>query len=294
MTSVHESEQRSVDGSSLPNLVVIGAMKAGTTSLHHYLDCHPDISMSRVKETNFFSNEKYWSKGRAWYQSQFATGTKFRGETSTSYTAYPQAAHVPQRMHEYVPDAKLVYLVRNPVTRFLSHYVHWTSIGLETRTIDEVIAAVAEGERGPYVLQGMYATQIDQYLEYFRADQLLVITTESLKQQQRETLREVCQFLGLTDDFLGTDLAREFNDSSERFEKTWWGKRIYPRWLETHPLLPWKVKAPFRRLAQLNARPISRPQPSDDQLVALTAVFADDVARLREFTGKAFPEWAHF
>ena len=107
----------------LPNLIVIGAAKCGTTSLHEYLDLHPEVAMSREKELDFFVEEKHWGRGVEWYAAQFEDAP-VRGESSPSYTAYPRYRGVPERIRRVVPDAKLVYLVRDPVERIVSHFVH--------------------------------------------------------------------------------------------------------------------------------------------------------------------------
>src|SRR5690606_18287453 len=96
---------------ALPNLIVIGAQKCGTSGLHYHLSLHPQVSMSKPKELNFFIAERNWPRGEAWYRRQFDPRAKVRGESSPNYTAYPQHTGVPERMHSLVPDAKLIYIV---------------------------------------------------------------------------------------------------------------------------------------------------------------------------------------
>src|SRR5947208_13622101 len=98
---------------ALPNLVVIGAQKCGTSGLHYYLSLHPEISMSKPKELNFFIAERNYPRGLDWYRAHFDPTAKVRGESSPNYTAYPLHVGVPERMHSIVPDAKLLYLVRD-------------------------------------------------------------------------------------------------------------------------------------------------------------------------------------
>lgn len=99
-----------------PNLVVIGAAKCGTTSLHEYLNAHPQIAMSREKELDFFVAEKNWSRGLDWYEAQFEDAP-IRGESSVSYAAFPEYQGVPERIVRALPDARVIYLVRDPVER---------------------------------------------------------------------------------------------------------------------------------------------------------------------------------
>ena len=119
----------------LPNLIVIGAAKCGTTSLHAYLDEHPEIAMSREKELHFFVDRKNWGRGIEWYEAQFDASAPVRGESSPGYSAYPLYEGVAERMARVVPDAKLVYLVRDPVERVVSHYTHRTVNWPEMGTI---------------------------------------------------------------------------------------------------------------------------------------------------------------
>src|SRR5918992_682833 len=126
----------------LPNLIVIGAQKCGTSALHHYLHLHPDICMSAQKELNFFVESKNWSKGLAWYESNFRGKdgkAKIYGEASPDYTGYPAAPGVPARMHSIVPDAKLILMVRHPVDRIISQYIHLRGSGVETRSLSEAL-----------------------------------------------------------------------------------------------------------------------------------------------------------
>src|SRR5207244_9201435 len=106
----------------LPNLVSIGASRCGTTSLHRYLDLHPDIAMSKTKELNFFVEERNWQRGVAWYEREFSDSAPVRGEASPHYTAFPRYRGVAGRMARVVPEARLVYLVRDPIDRAISAY----------------------------------------------------------------------------------------------------------------------------------------------------------------------------
>ena len=114
---------------ALPNLIVIGAQKCGTSGLHYYLGLHPEISISNPKELNFFIAERNWPRGLDWYRAQFDATAPVRVEASPNYTAYPQHKGVPERMAEVVPDARLIYIVRDPIERIAAHWVHNYSKG---------------------------------------------------------------------------------------------------------------------------------------------------------------------
>ena len=119
----------------LPTFITIGAMKCGTHSLHQYLDLHPEIAMSQRKELNFFLTEAKFAQGLEWYSAQIAGNGTARGESSPNYSKCHMFPGVAERMHATLPDIKLIYLVRDPVERAVSHYVHFparlsTQLGL--------------------------------------------------------------------------------------------------------------------------------------------------------------------
>ena len=116
-------ESRAEPG-TLPNLIVIGSQKCGTSGLHHYLGLHPEISMSKPKELDFFITERNYPLGLDWYQGHFDSRAKVRGESSPNYTAFPQHVGVPERMRSIVPEARLLYMVRDPIDRIGAHWVH--------------------------------------------------------------------------------------------------------------------------------------------------------------------------
>ena len=99
----------------LPNFIIIGAGKCGTSALYYYLHHHPEVQMSRVKELRFFNGEK-WNQGLGWYESNWdGSSAPVRGEASPGYTTYPEPSDTATRMHDVIPDAKLIYLVRDPI-----------------------------------------------------------------------------------------------------------------------------------------------------------------------------------
>ena len=107
-----------------PNLFVIGAMKSGTTTLHEYLGSHPEICMSDRKEPGYFVEEYGWSNGVDWYLRQFSGDgkEKYLGESTTDYTKLPRFKGVARRIAEFNPGAKIMYLLRDPIERTISHY----------------------------------------------------------------------------------------------------------------------------------------------------------------------------
>ncbi len=190
----------------LPTFLVIGAMKAGTTSLAEYLSAHPEIFLTAEKEPHFFSFRDRQALGLEWYESLFdrADGAIARGEASTTYTKYPQYAGVAQRIAEHLPDARLIYIIRDPIDRIRSQYQHHVAIGIERAPFEEAVL-----ENPYYVDFSRYACQIEQYLEHFPREQLLIVTSEDLRRERVATLGKVYDFVGVDEGVAHTVPAEE-------------------------------------------------------------------------------------
>ena len=159
---------------TLPNLIIIGAQKCATTSLHYYLNLHPEISMSKGKELNFFVSEYNWYKGVEWYKSNFIGTARIHGESSPSYTDYPFLKGVPERMYSIVPKVKLIYILRDPIDRIISQYVQWYTRRGENRTLEDGLKHLDNTNR--YIRRSKYFMQLKQYLDYFPRSNILIIT----------------------------------------------------------------------------------------------------------------------
>lgn len=179
----------------LPDFIVIGAAKAGTTSLHFYLSLHPEIFMSTPKEPRFFADAPEplgrWSRGEAWYRGLFVTAKRLAGETSPTYAAAPSISGVPARISAMLPSAKLIYVVRRPFERLVSHYLMFYRTGRTELNFAEFIRDV------PHALDSScYGTQLAGYLEYFPLDRVMVVESDSLKNDRATTMRNIFFFLG--------------------------------------------------------------------------------------------------
>jgi Sulfotransferase domain len=190
----------------LPNLILIGGLKCGTTSLHHYLNLHPEIHMSRPKELNFFVAELNWPLGDEWYAAHFPAAAPVRGESSPHYTNLPRFRGVADRMRSVVPGARLVYMVREPIDRMLSHYLHNVAGGYERRPIAEALAQPDSA----YVHRSMYAMQLEPYVERFGSERIEVVSREELKAGRDETMRRVFRFVGVDESFTSPQFDREW------------------------------------------------------------------------------------
>ncbi len=205
------SRQATARVRALPNFVVIGAMKAGTTSLYTYLSGHPQVVPALRKEVRYFDVE--YARGERWYRSMFPTTLELRdgrmtGEASPYYLRHPLAA---ARCAALLPDVRLLVLLRDPTERAFSHWKHARRLGYEPLPFPEALAAERrhlQGEPGPsgvdadrhlsYVARGLYAEQLELWLEHYPREQLLVRTSEELFAQPGATYAGILEFLGLT------------------------------------------------------------------------------------------------
>lgn len=204
---------------TVPNFLIIGAMKAGTTSLYHYLRSHPEVFMPAVKELDFFVEDINWRRGLSWYRRQFASAppeARAVGEASTNYSKYPIHSRVPEKIARHLPSARLIYVVRHPVERIRSQYQHSTAIGREQRPFEEAVLGDPR-----YITCSRYAFQIEQYMEQFDPEQLLIVTAEDLRSHRAETVRRVFAFLGIDPTYEVPELGREFLKTE--------GRPRYPR-----------------------------------------------------------------
>ncbi len=205
----------------LPTFLIIGAQKCGTSSLFHHLSGHPDVYLPAAKEIDFFSDPG-WFRGLAWYEGVFAAsgGAAAVGEASPSYTVHPHAPEVPERIASVLPGVKLIYLLRDPIARMRSAYLHALSEGVERRPIGRALL-----EDPLYLDHSRYALQIDRYLQVFDRDQLLLLTLENLRDHPREVLGRVCDFIGVDPTWRPPDLDLAYNSARDHLRA---------------PLAPWR------------------------------------------------------
>ncbi|MDY6940481.1 MAG: sulfotransferase [Cyanobacteriota bacterium] len=185
----------------LPDYLIIGSAKSGTTTLYKYLCRHPQIYMSRVKEPEFFARDENYARGMDWYGSLFldAKPDQICGEASTIYTRSPQFPQAPSRIARALPNVKFIYLMRNPVDRAFSHYAHQIKTAQNTKTQLVVRETFEEALKKPNCLldSSHYLYQIECYLEFFPRESFLFLLMEDVIQDTESTLQKVCQFLNV-------------------------------------------------------------------------------------------------
>ena len=272
---------------ALPNLIIIGAMKCGTSSMHNYLDAHPEISMSRQKELNFFSFDRHWQRGEDWYGRHFSSAAAIRGESSPSYSKFPKVPHVPERIRTVIPSARFIYLVRDPVARIVSHYMHVLEGGKEKRSLNE---ALSEFEGNQYIDCSRYHMQLQQYLGHFSQSQILVVGAEEMKENRHETLRDVFRFLNVDESVRSPRQDAIYHASKPHglvrrtAERSRLGRKIRP--YVPHSIVHWAATHGAKE------REVVPPSLDRGLREALCDYLREDVERLRTQVGRDFAQWS--
>ncbi len=294
---------RALRSGALPNLIVIGAQKCGTSAMHYYLDLHPEVGMSSPKELNFFADAsepvagqpeidpfelsllrrgpRNWSRGVDWYARRFDPAKPVRGESSPLYSS-PGFPRVAERMAAVIPDARLLYLIRDPIERMVSQYMHRRAGGIETRPIDEAFTAPGN----IYVGRSRFHTNLVPFVERFGRDRILVLCQEDLLARRRETMRAVFAFAGVDSSFWSPRMERERNASA--------GKGLRTRLLWTlqssaaarvGERLPAEVKWRIERAANRRRRGASRPRLDEGLQTELASQLAGEVEAIAALGG---------
>lgn len=299
--------------SRLPDFLVIGAPKGGTTSLYRYLATHPDVFMSPVKEPHYFISPERRPAYRGvagnrfnsrvvWrfeeYQRLFdgRGGQRVAGEASPTYL-YAEGA--PEAIRERLPDVRMITILRQPADRAYSHFCHNRRIRREP--LDDFEAALeAEEQRiaegwAPmvhYRARGRYAEQLARYLAVFPSDRILILFQDDLKRNAAGVLAQVCRFLGIDDGFeFATGVRHNVTSGMPRYPLV---HQLFSSESGAVSLARRVLPEPFRRamfemLYLRNLEPIEPLRPALRS--ALTAEFHDDIRALERMTGRDLSAW---
>jgi len=257
------------------DFILIGAMKCGTTSLASLLASHPDICFSHPKEPDFFIQSD-WRDRQEDYHSLFSnTQTKLWGEGSTSYTKFPKRTphDIAKRIYLYNPDVKLIYLIRNPLDRIISHYRDIYTRGHEKLPFEQAVFTKAH-----YINLSRYYMQLLPYLEVFSKEQILILTLKELN----EKLEIVKQKLGV---FLNVP-SEKFMDNPEHANKSDFkhDHRVdkflgSPKLIPFKKIIPPKIRSSFaKELMSIASKPvIEKPVVTEQILEYVTRSTQSDI-----------------
>lgn len=277
---------------ALPNVVVVGAAKCGTTSLHRYLAEHPEVHMSPIKELNFFVDPGCLGRLEE-YASFFDERVAVRGESSPLYSMDPLVPGVPDRVREAIPDAKLIYLVRDPIERIESAYVFRQARSSRVDSLERALGMHPDAH-SPYIAPSRYAKQLELYLRHFDRHRVLVVDQAELLGDRREALRRVFGFLGVDEGFWSPRYERR---EYLRDDQEWWSgtatRLAHGRLARAiRRAVPDRPRRTLLRPARaMTTKRIEAPRIDDRLRERLVATLRDEVERLRELTGQRFATW---
>lgn len=298
---------------TLPNFIIIGAAKSGTSSLYMYMKEHPEIYLSPIKEPHFFSfdSESKCTSGPGdsvpnaiteleTYMKLFdgVSNEKAVGEASPTYLYRPEA---PIRIHQMIPNAKLIAILRNPADRAFSAYMHAVRDQRETAN-DFRHALSLEEERkqknwGPlwhYVSVGFYYQQLKRYYDLFGQKNIKVVLQEELEQNPSAVLKDIFLFLDVDPNF-SPNLSIKYNVSGKQknklihcFTKNIFDKPNPIRWI-SRKIVPesWRWKL----TTSIHQKNIVRQTVPSDIRKELTATFREDIINLESLIGKSLRAW---
>lgn len=280
---------------ALPDFVVIGAEKAGTSSLHLYLSDHPAIYMPAVKEVRFFDLDQNHARGLEWYRQFFAhgrpSGARVLGEASPGYLHFPRAAG---RMRAAIPDARLIAVLRDPVQRAYSH--HWNRVrgGLERRPFAQVVADHLDGrEASPIVEIGRYADHLERFFAVYPRERLLITFTDRLQRERAQVCAEIFAFLGVDPGWVPRNL--HVIDNPAALPRSRSVQRVFAMNTPLKRALKRALSAPAwqalrRRLKRMNYRRFEYPEMERAVEARLRAYYREPDARLTDLL-QAAPPW---
>lgn len=281
----------------LPNFIVGGAIKGGTTSLNYYLKQHPDVFMSRFKEPRFFAYEpdnpdhveghglRFPIRTIEEYAALFDEATTERaiGETSPHYLRSPQA---PQLIKDTIPDVRLIFSLRDPVRRAYSSYWHRVRLGLEDRPVEEVLV---DGDQA--VAHGLYYATLQDWYAHFDKQQVMIVLFDDLVRDALGTFADICRFLEIDDTFV-PDLAVRNKGGAMKNQRL---GRFYER-LKKHPLRqainPLVPEGLRQKMIDTRNSNFEEPPPMPPDLARrLYDYYREDVERLETLIERNLSSW---
>ena len=263
-----------------PDFVIIGAMKCGTSSLHAQLAAQDGFFMSEPKEPNFFSDDDVYAKGTDWYQGLFAGGEDaLKGESSTHYAKRPTYPACFERLSATLPRARFIYVMRDPLDRLVSHYIHEWTMGNVKGTLSEEIETARE-----LIDYGRYAYQLEPYLAHYGRERILPVFLERMNADPQSELARIGAFLGA-----GRPLTWREDISAQNVSRDRLRKPPLSGLLIDNPVaqvlrrtfVPQGVRDRIKSRLQMR----ERPSLSEGDLKRLKPVFDEDLNKLGAMLG---------
>jgi hypothetical protein len=255
--------------------VIIGAMKSGTTSVHEILNKHSTVSMTKFKEPNFFN--VYHHKGLDWYLSLFKHGAEVTADASPNYTKSHRWPDTAKHLFDSFPNAKLIYIVRDPIDRIISHLHHDIHRDrLKPRNVNETVLRDNE-----YLMTSSYFFQISCYLKYFKRESMLIVPFEWLRDEPNLFMDELADFMGINKINVSNKLKFYSSEKKYLIKKFDWAKATLPPSLRTY----------YHRLFYLLSIKHSKPVLEENIKHQLKRKLKTDIDQFKSLCNYDFPEW---
>ncbi|EDX83992.1 Sulfotransferase domain superfamily [Synechococcus sp. PCC 7335] len=272
----------------LPNFLIIGAPKAGSTSLWNELRQHPDIFLTSVKEPNFFCSDSANYQDWSWYKSLFkdGVGKPAIGEASVAYSLVERNPTTPALIAQHLPDIRLIYIVRYPLRRIESAWLH--HICKRNPVPTDFSQAVREFR--PLIEGTLYSRNLEQYRRYFPDEQILVLFLEDFQTNPQGMLERCDRFLGVNPNTRPSRVLTPRNVSAQKYIESEWLERL--RRLPGAELVGKLTPTLLKRLPQKIGTPLP-PRPQWDMSTrqwVLEQVGADAQSIL-DYAGKSSDFW---
>jgi hypothetical protein len=292
-----EAAPHSAEGAGrLPDFLILGAAKSGTTTLWAYLVRHPKIFMSELKEPEFFSRDAVYERGLQWYRGLFAGASddQLCGEASTTYSRWPHTADAAARIAEVLQRPRFVYLMRHPIERAFSHYAHHMRFDV-TMTFEEALE-----KDDIYVDCSMYMRQIERYLRFFPKETFLFLEFSELRTTPDAAVRQVQAFLGVEERDLREAGSLQRNVTGPDFyirDRTTQRLKKIPGVRPLANRLPQRVrdwvfgKVKASPLGQKLAAEAAVPPMLPETRERLLRIFEGPNRELERFLGCEYPHW---
>lgn len=281
----------------LPSFFLCGAPKAGTTSVYHYLDAHPDVHMSEPKEPFYFYHadratlEEYSERYFGEYDGEHAVG-----EGTTGYMGHPE---VPARIAQEIPDARLIFLLRNPIDRAYSEYWYHLQRGKyrPNTTFSEVIRGEDDDTLGVGIIGlGMYYDHLVRYEQHFDRSQMLVVLFDRLVSEEDRFLEDLYSFIGVDDAFVPGEMNQH---NSTRYPKSMSAYQIVDAlWRPVREALPSTLLQAAKPLRSIGKHMVyggggteEKPEMSPEDREYLREVYREPNRKLSAWLGKDLSHW---
>ncbi len=311
---------------TMPNFLIIGAPKAGTTSVYQYLKEHPQIYLSSMKEPAFFAFEgmklNYENgplagglgdrppESRDWYQERVGVAISTLGEYQALFEGvtdeiaigeaspgYMYFSRSPERIHHYIPEVKLIAILRQPADRAYSSMVHRAQFGLDPQADFSKIL-----EKEDYniddewwgfnheIRTGFYYKQLKRYYDRFDRSQIKIYLYEDLQNRPLDLVKEAFQFLGVDETFV-PDVSRKYLVSAVPKNKLWHKLLTQPNPIKEllKTALPENVRKPLGQ--KLIKKNMGKPPKPPEVRQKLTEIYKEDILQLQDLIGRDLSDW---